>query len=88
MKRPIKTAKLTFGQWLRETDQLDTTTLWELSDAFSRIDTGSKRGDHKGFHMGPSTFTAFLAKTYPAQFVTYQTYLRLTGADTIKIERE
>jgi hypothetical protein len=77
---------MTFGRWLVSTGQLDATTLGELSKTF----TGRNlfRNAVKGFHTEPMSFTAFIAKELPHEFVIYQTYLRLIGADTIKIKRD
>lgn len=78
----------TFGKWLRQTDQLDAATMGAHLKTYQAQSRDISLGALRGFHMEPLTFTTFLAMTYPRKFLSYQTYLRLTGADTIKIERE
>lgn len=83
-----RNSTITFGRWLIQTGNLDHAELGELSKQYADVERRARMQQARNFSLGPMTFTAFIAAKYPTKFVVYQTYLRLIGADTIKISKD
>ena len=68
----------TFVHWLRASGQLTPGELGALVKEWSRVKPGS--ANHKVYTTAPTTWDQFVASKYPRKVLTYQAYLRLTGA--------
>jgi len=68
----------TFVHWLRASGQLDAGELGALVKEWNQIKHGS--AGHEVFTTNPITWDQFVGSKYPRKVVTYQAYLRVTGA--------
>ncbi|MGA0847498.1 MAG: hypothetical protein ACO3PY_02670 [Pontimonas sp.] len=67
-----------FVRWLRTTGQITDGEYLTLNHEWQKAKR--KNTDHKVFTTGPITWDQFVASKYPRKVLTYQAYLRVTGA--------
>jgi hypothetical protein len=68
----------TFARWLRITGRVTGDEMFALTGEWQRARMSYT--EHKVYTTRPITWDQFLAGKYPRQFITYQAFLRLTGA--------
>jgi hypothetical protein len=67
---------LTFTQWLLATGTISDDELTDLHRDFYKFQSGL--ASLSTYDTSPRTFTQFVAKKYPREFIVYQSMRRLT----------